>query len=153
GNLRRLSAEEAWKTIKDYAQCDKQWKNPASTISDQTIANLKAQLVKTEVVRVKILKCISWLDAYDRPIGDLDRMEDRVDNQRPQSTPQVLPSFEVYTPPMTYLKEVKETLGTLMEVEPLNEIQLEDLGLNSYNNDIPLSSREVSISDEPEPQL
>ncbi|GJV47011.1 hypothetical protein Tco_1437223 [Tanacetum coccineum] len=127
--------------------------SPASTISDQIIANLKAQLVKTEVVIVKIPKCISWLDAYDRPIGDLDRMEDRVDNQRPQSTPQVLPSFEVYTLPMTYPKEVEETLGTLMEVEPLNKTQLEDLGLNSYNNDIPLSFREVSIFHEPEPQL
>ncbi|GJS77661.1 hypothetical protein Tco_0727542 [Tanacetum coccineum] len=68
GNLRRLSAEEAWETIEDCAQCDKQWKNPTSTISDQTIANLKAQLVENEVVRVMIPKCMSWLDAYDEPI-------------------------------------------------------------------------------------
>ncbi|GJS40984.1 hypothetical protein Tco_0566027 [Tanacetum coccineum] len=68
GNLRRLIAEEAWETIEDYAQCDKQWKNPTSTISDQTIANLKAQLVENEVVRVMIPKCMSWLDAYDEPI-------------------------------------------------------------------------------------
>ncbi|GKF00457.1 hypothetical protein Tco_0023807 [Tanacetum coccineum] len=39
-----------------------------------------------------------------------------------------------------------------MEVEPLEEIQLEDLGLNTCNHDIPLSSREVPIFDEPEPQ-
>ncbi|GJW38545.1 zinc finger, CCHC-type containing protein [Tanacetum coccineum] len=39
-----------------------------------------------------------------------------------------------------------------MEVEPLDEIQLEDLGLNTYNRDIPLSSREVPSLDEPKPQ-
>ncbi|GJU55290.1 hypothetical protein Tco_1229004 [Tanacetum coccineum] len=81
GNLRTLSAEEAWETIKDYAQCDKQWKNQTSTISDQTIANLKAQLVENEVVRFKIPKCMAWLD--DEPIGDLDTIEDKVDNPCP----------------------------------------------------------------------
>nr|GEY55345.1 hypothetical protein [Tanacetum cinerariifolium] len=85
-------------------------------------------MVRNEVVRVKIPKCMSWLDAYDEPIGDLDMMEDKVDNPRPQSTPQVLPSFELYTPPVTYSKEVEETLGTPMEVEPLEETHLEDLG-------------------------
>ncbi|GJY99827.1 hypothetical protein Tco_0517257 [Tanacetum coccineum] len=93
GNLRRLSAEEAWETIEDFVQCNKQWKNPTSTISDQTIANLKTQLVKNEVVRVKIPKCMAWLD--DEPIRDLNTMEDKVDNSSPQSTSQVLPSFKV----------------------------------------------------------
>ncbi|GJY14053.1 hypothetical protein Tco_0383362 [Tanacetum coccineum] len=49
--------------------------NLTSTIFDQTIANLKAQLVENKVVRVMIPKCMSWLDAYDEPIGD---MEDKV---------------------------------------------------------------------------
>ncbi|GJU36973.1 hypothetical protein Tco_1185327 [Tanacetum coccineum] len=66
GNLRILSVEEAWETIEDCAQCDKQWKNPTSIISDQTIANLKAQLVENEVVRIEIPKCMAWLD--DEPI-------------------------------------------------------------------------------------
>ncbi|GKG17919.1 hypothetical protein Tco_0372217, partial [Tanacetum coccineum] len=79
-------------------------------------------------------------------------MEDKVDNPSPQSTPQVLSSFEVYTPLVTYPEEVKETLGTTMEVEPLEETQLEDLGLNTCNHDIPLSSREVPSFDEPKPQ-
>ncbi|GKD83598.1 hypothetical protein Tco_1350437, partial [Tanacetum coccineum] len=39
-----------------------------------------------------------------------------------------------------------------MGVEPLDETQLEDLGLNTCNHDIPLSSREVPSFDEPEPQ-
>ncbi|GJX34991.1 hypothetical protein Tco_0246548 [Tanacetum coccineum] len=39
-----------------------------------------------------------------------------------------------------------------MEVEPLDETQLEDLGLNTCNHDIPLSSREVHSFDESEPQ-
>ncbi|GJX13458.1 ribonuclease H-like domain-containing protein [Tanacetum coccineum] len=131
GNLRGLSAKEAWETIKDSAQCDKQWKNPTSIISDLTIANLKDQLVGNEVVRVKIPSCMSWLDAYDEPLGDLDMMEDKVENQSPQTTLYFLLSFEV---------------------EPLDKTQLEDLGLNTCNNDIPLSSREVPSFDEPEPQ-
>ncbi|GJR72367.1 hypothetical protein Tco_0084732 [Tanacetum coccineum] len=40
-----------------------------------------------------------------------------------------------------------------MEVEPLHEPQLEDLGLNTCNHDISLSSREVPSFDKPEPQL
>ncbi|GJS50533.1 ribonuclease H-like domain-containing protein [Tanacetum coccineum] len=149
GNLKGLSAEEAWETIEDCAQCNKQWKNPTS---DQTITNLKDHLVGNEVVRVNIPKCMSWLEADDEHIGDLDMMEDKVDNPSPQCTPQVLSSFEVYPPLVTYPKEVEETLGTPMEVEPLEETQLEDLGLNTCNHDIPLSFREVPIFDEPGPQ-
>ncbi|GKD42930.1 hypothetical protein Tco_1267575, partial [Tanacetum coccineum] len=64
-----------------------------------------------------------------------------VENPNPQSTPQVLPSFKVYTPPVTYPEEVEETLGTPVEVEPLNETPLEDLGLNTCNHDIPLGDK------------
>ncbi|GJV89028.1 hypothetical protein Tco_1532966 [Tanacetum coccineum] len=53
---------------------------------------------------------------------------------------------------MTYPKEVEETIGIPIEVEPLDETQLENLGLNTCNHGIPLSSREVSSFDEPEPQ-
>ncbi|GKD43984.1 hypothetical protein Tco_1268629 [Tanacetum coccineum] len=58
---------------------------------------------------------------------------DKVENLNPQSTPQVLPSFEEYTPPATYPEEVEETLGIPIEVEPLDETPLEDLGLNTCN--------------------
>ncbi|GJS23247.1 hypothetical protein Tco_0451879 [Tanacetum coccineum] len=47
-----------------------------------------------EIVMVKMPKCMSWSDAYDELIGDLDMMEDKVDNPSSQSTSQVLPSFE-----------------------------------------------------------
>ncbi|GJV27588.1 hypothetical protein Tco_1384036 [Tanacetum coccineum] len=39
-----------------------------------------------------------------------------------------------------------------MEVEPLDETRLEDLGLNTFNREIPLSFREVPIFEEPKPQ-
>ncbi|GKD49196.1 hypothetical protein Tco_1278172 [Tanacetum coccineum] len=68
-----------------------------------------------------------------------------------QSTPQVLSSFKEYTPSVTYREEVEETLGTPIEVEPLDETQLEDLGLNTYNDDIPHSYREVPSFYEPKP--
>nr|GEX35148.1 ribonuclease H-like domain-containing protein [Tanacetum cinerariifolium] len=69
----------------------------------------------------------------------------------PESTTQTLPSFEEYTPPVTYPKEVEKTLGTLIEVEPLNETKLEKVGLNC-NHNTPLSSREVLSFDKPEHQ-
>ncbi|GKA96032.1 hypothetical protein Tco_0818127 [Tanacetum coccineum] len=77
---------------------------------------------------------------------------DMVENPKPQSTPQVLPSFKENTPPVTYLDEVKEIIGIPIEVEPLDKTPLEDLGLNTCNHDIPLSSREIPSFDELEPQ-
>ncbi|GKF35113.1 hypothetical protein Tco_0108313, partial [Tanacetum coccineum] len=68
---------------------------------------------------------------------------DKVENPNPRSTPQVPPSFEETALPVTYPDEVDETIGTLIEVEPLDETQLDDLGSNTYNHDIPFSSREV----------
>ncbi|GKB29900.1 hypothetical protein Tco_0869301, partial [Tanacetum coccineum] len=61
-------------------------------------------------------------------------------------------SLKEYTPPVTYPEEVEDTLGTPIEVEPLYKTQLEDLGLNTCNHDLPLSSMEVPSFDEPEPQ-
>ncbi|GJY92653.1 hypothetical protein Tco_0508435 [Tanacetum coccineum] len=52
----------------------------------------------------------------------------------------------------TYPEEVEETLGISIEVEPLDETPLEDLGLNTCNYDIPLSSKEIPSIDESEPQ-
>ncbi|GJW83709.1 hypothetical protein Tco_0156854 [Tanacetum coccineum] len=71
----------------------------------------------------------------------------------PQSSPQVLPSFEESTPPVTYPDEVEEIIGIPIEVKPLDETPLEDLGLNTCNHDILLSSKEIPSVDEPEPQL
>nr|GEW16406.1 hypothetical protein [Tanacetum cinerariifolium] len=107
--------------------------------------------LKCEIVMVKMPKCMSWL-TYDEPIGDLDTMEDKVDNQNPQSTLQVLPSFEVHTPPITHPEEVEETIGIPMEVEPLGHMKLEDLGLNTSTNDLFLSSKVFPSVDEPVPQ-
>ncbi|GKF57211.1 hypothetical protein Tco_0170748, partial [Tanacetum coccineum] len=121
-------------------QVEKEWNNPPNIIFEQELANLKAQakrLFGNEKVWVEMHRGIAW---------------DKVENLSPQSTPQVLPSFEEYTPPVTYPEEVEETLGTPIEVEPLDETQLEDLGLNTCNHDIPLSSREVPSFDEPKPQ-
>ncbi|GJY62443.1 hypothetical protein Tco_0463100, partial [Tanacetum coccineum] len=73
-------------------------------------------------------------------------------DSNPQSTLEVHPSFEENTPPVTYPDEVEEIIGIPIEVEPLDETTLKDLGLNTCNHDIPLSSREIPNFDEPEPQ-
>ncbi|GJY80689.1 hypothetical protein Tco_0493440 [Tanacetum coccineum] len=135
-NLRKLSGKEAWEAIENFAQGQKEWDNPPNIISEQEIANLKAQakrLFGNEDVWVEIYRGIAW---------------DKVENPDPQ----VFPSFEEYAPPVTYPKEVEETIRTPIEVEPLEETQLEDFGLNTYDHDIPLSNREVPSFDEPEPQ-
>ncbi|GKE80857.1 hypothetical protein Tco_1550857, partial [Tanacetum coccineum] len=49
----------------------------------------------------------------------------------PKSTTQTLPSFEKYTPPVTYPEEVEKTLGT-----PIEEM---------FDDDWRLESKEVSL--------
>ncbi|GJS61582.1 hypothetical protein Tco_0656366, partial [Tanacetum coccineum] len=53
--------------------------------------------------------------------------------------------------PVTHPEEVEETIGIPIEVEPLNETKLEEVGLNC-NHNTPLSSREDPSFDKPEPQ-
>nr|GEU70669.1 hypothetical protein [Tanacetum cinerariifolium] len=109
--------------------------------------------LRCEMVMVKMPRCMSRLDstdAYDEPIDSLGMMDNEVGKISPQITLQVLLSFEVYTSPVTYPKEVDETLGTPMEEKPLDQTKLEDVGLTNHN--ISLSSREVPSFDESEPQ-
>ncbi|GKA07845.1 hypothetical protein Tco_0687069, partial [Tanacetum coccineum] len=90
--------------------------------------------LECKMVMVEMPRCMSWLgstNAYDERIGSLGMMDNEL---------------------VTYPKEVEETLGTSMEVEPLDHIKLEDVGLDTCNHDIPISSREVPSFDEPKPQ-
>ncbi|GJS24019.1 hypothetical protein Tco_0452651 [Tanacetum coccineum] len=93
---------------------------------------------------------MSWLD-YDEHVDSLSMMNNEVGVTSPKSTIQTLPSFEKYTPSVTYPEEVEKTSGTPIEVEPLNETKLEEVDL-SCNHNTPLSSREVPSFDGPEPQ-
>ncbi|GKD29530.1 hypothetical protein Tco_1240308, partial [Tanacetum coccineum] len=99
---------------------------------------------------VQVPRCMAWLD-YDEHVDSPSMMDNEVGVTSPESTTQTLPSFEEYTPPVTYPKEVKKTLGTSIEVEPLNETKLEEVGLNC-NHNTPFSSREIPNFDEPETQ-
>ncbi|GKC13663.1 retrovirus-related pol polyprotein from transposon TNT 1-94, partial [Tanacetum coccineum] len=119
----------AWEAIENFAQGQKEWNNPPNIISEQEVENLKTQekrLFGNENVWAEMHRGIAW---------------DKVENLNPQSTLQVLPSFEENTSPVTYPDEVKEIIGILIEVKPLDETPLEDLGLNTCNHDILLSSR------------
>ncbi|GKA02174.1 hypothetical protein Tco_0674839 [Tanacetum coccineum] len=42
-DLKELSAEEAWETIENFAQGQKEWDKPFKTITKQELASLKAQ--------------------------------------------------------------------------------------------------------------
>ncbi|GKD50744.1 hypothetical protein Tco_1279720, partial [Tanacetum coccineum] len=82
---------------------------------------------------VQVPRCMAWLD-YDKHVDSLSMMDNEVGVTSPESTAQTLPSFEEYTPPVTYPEEVEKTLGTPIEVEPLNETKLEEVGLNCNHN-------------------
>nr|GEZ09085.1 hypothetical protein [Tanacetum cinerariifolium] len=91
------------------------------------------------MVRVQVARCMAWLD-YDEHADSLSTMDNKVGVTSPESTTQTLPSFEEYTPPVTYPKEVEKTLGTLIEVEPLNETKLKK---EMFDDDWGLESKEV----------
>ncbi|GJX44463.1 hypothetical protein Tco_0261139 [Tanacetum coccineum] len=103
------------------------------------------------MVRVQVPRCMAWLD-YDEHVDSLSTMDNEVGITNPKSTTQTLPSFKENTPPVTYPEEVEKTLGAPIEVEPLKETKIEEVGLNC-NHNTPLSSREVPSFDEPDPQL
>nr|GEW82848.1 ribonuclease H-like domain-containing protein [Tanacetum cinerariifolium] len=139
-NLWELSGKEAWEAIENFAQGQKEWDNLPNIISGQEVANLKAQekrLFGNENVLVEMNRGIAC---------------DKVENSDPQSTPQVVLSFEENTPPATYPDEVEEIIDISIEIEPLNKTPLEDLGLNTCNHYVPLSHREIPNFDESEPQ-
>ncbi|GKE41537.1 hypothetical protein Tco_1468821, partial [Tanacetum coccineum] len=124
--------------------------DPTSAISNETIANPNAQIVGDDMGRVQVPRCMSWLD-YDEHVDCLSMMDNEVGVTSLENTTQTLPSFEEYTLPVTYPEEVEKTLGTPIEVEPLNKTKLEEVGLNC-NHNTPLSSREVPSFDGPKPQ-
>ncbi|GKA50717.1 retrovirus-related pol polyprotein from transposon TNT 1-94 [Tanacetum coccineum] len=97
----------------------------------------------------EVPRCIVWLD-YDEHVDSLSTMDNKVGVTSPESTIQTLPSFEEYTPLVTYPEEVEKNLGTPIEVEPLSETKLEEVGLNC-NHNTPFSSREVPSFDGLEP--
>ncbi|GJY71699.1 hypothetical protein Tco_0475402 [Tanacetum coccineum] len=150
GDLRKFSDIGAWYAIEDCIQYYKKCSNPTSVISDETITNPNAQILGDDIVRVQVPRCMEWLD-YDEHVDSISTMDNEVGVTSPKSTIQTLPSFEEYTPLVTYPKEVEKTLGTPIEVEPLNKTKLEEVGLNC-NHNTPLSFREVPSFDKLEPQ-
>ncbi|GJS74086.1 hypothetical protein Tco_0706927 [Tanacetum coccineum] len=53
GDLRKFSDIGAWYAIEDCAQYDKNYSNPTSAISNETIANTNSQIVRDDMVRVQ----------------------------------------------------------------------------------------------------
>ncbi|GJV81140.1 hypothetical protein Tco_1517010 [Tanacetum coccineum] len=136
-NIQAVSARMTSNAVLDDSFYDKPRCSFSDVASCDGCAWLKQKrLFGNEDVWVEMHRGIAW---------------DKVENSDPQSTPQVLTSFEEYIPPVTYPKEVEKTLGTPIEVEPLNETKPEEVGLNC-NHNTPLSSREVPSFDRPEPQ-
>nr|GEX71548.1 retrovirus-related Pol polyprotein from transposon TNT 1-94 [Tanacetum cinerariifolium] len=150
GDLKKFSDIGAWYAIEDCVKYDKKCSNSTSVISDETIVNPNAQIVRDDTMRVQVPRCMACVD-YNKHVYSLSMMDNEVGVTIPESITQTLPSFKEYTAPVTYPKEVEKTLGTLIEVEPLNKTKLEKVCLNC-NHNTHFSSREVPTFDGPEPQ-
>ena len=160
GDFRELSGEEAWETIENFIQGHKRREKPLDTISEHEKERLKfhaKRLFGDESMWFEWRKEIEWDIKMFReptpPVGDLNIMEDKVENLSALDSPQTPPSLDVYTPPTTYPEELDETLGILMEIEPLGPTKLEHIGLNTHRRELSLSYRGFPSDDEPEPQL
>ncbi|GJS39575.1 hypothetical protein Tco_0564618 [Tanacetum coccineum] len=154
-----MSAEKAWNTIEELARYENEGWNDPVFLEEESLDYKNPNIEEL----LGIMKCkvdmlmknvILLMGRSEDPGTNNDRnIKSRydVENPNPQGTPQVLLSFEKNTPPVTYPDKVEEIIGILIEVEPLDETPLEDLGLNTCNHDIPLSSREIPSFDELEP--
>ncbi|GJY75338.1 hypothetical protein Tco_0480454 [Tanacetum coccineum] len=109
GNLRELSGEEAWETIENFAQGQKEWDNLPNIISEQEIENLKVhakRLFGNENVWVEMHRNITW---------------DKVENPNPQSThnSREVPSFDGQEPqPLLNSPSLDVSLGDVIGPEP-----------------------------------
>ncbi|GKA17499.1 hypothetical protein Tco_0697336, partial [Tanacetum coccineum] len=136
-----LDQEERTRQLEDYMQAIT---DEFMEFSSKVTQRLKEHIKENKNKPRKIKKITRYPDTEDlEPINDHKFSE--------TLTKEVLPSFVENTPSMTYPDEVEEIIGIPIELEPLDEIPLEDLGLNTCNHDIPLSSREIPNFDEPEP--
>ncbi|GJY14347.1 hypothetical protein Tco_0384769 [Tanacetum coccineum] len=63
---------------KRMCQYEKKYSNPTSAISGETIANLNAQIVGDDMVRVQVPRCMAWLD-YDEHVDSLSMMDNEVE--------------------------------------------------------------------------
>ncbi|GJV48605.1 hypothetical protein Tco_1438817 [Tanacetum coccineum] len=94
GYLRRFSDIGAWYAIEDCAQYDKKCSNPTTAISDETIANPYAQIVRDDMVRVHVPRCMAWLD-YDEYVDSLSTMDNEVLEEDPEEDPEEEPEEDV----------------------------------------------------------
>ncbi|GJX23156.1 hypothetical protein Tco_0227601 [Tanacetum coccineum] len=63
GTLENLMVEEAWETIENFAQGQKEWDNPPNIISELEIENLKVHAKRSfgnEIVWVEMHRNIAW---------------------------------------------------------------------------------------------
>ena len=104
GDLWGLSVNEAWETIENCAKLAKKMNNPTNIVTDQLIASLREQARRLfgDKPIDEIIGHTGWFDftiIQAEHIGNPDKMENRVENLNPPSTPQVLPSFEACNRP------------------------------------------------------
>ena len=86
--------------------------------SDQVVGNDSYESDQEFEMGFEIPRCMLGIDfnkTHNKLIGSLDTRKDEVNIISPLSTPQLPPSFEAYTPLVTYPEEVDEIIGTPME--------------------------------------
>nr|GEV87034.1 RNA-directed DNA polymerase, eukaryota [Tanacetum cinerariifolium] len=135
-----MNLSDSWTRFKDVIQ-----KVPNNGLSIWTLIGIFLKHLDSlschiiNLTAERDLRKFSDIGAYS-----LSTMDNEVGVTSLESTIQTLPSFEEYTSPVTYPEEVKNTLGTSIKVEPLNETKLEEVGLNC-NHNTPFSSSEARL--------
>ncbi|GJS96598.1 putative nucleotidyltransferase, ribonuclease H [Tanacetum coccineum] len=92
-----------------------EWKWESDEVYGYSSIDLNAQIVGDNMAKVQVPRCMAWLN-HDEHVDSLSIMDNEAGITSPESTIQTLPSFEEYTPPVTYLKGVifdEKKLGIL----------------------------------------
>ncbi|GJX30605.1 hypothetical protein Tco_0238684 [Tanacetum coccineum] len=160
-----LNQEERIRQLEDYMQAIT---DEFMEFSSEVTQRLKERIKENENKPKKIKKITRYPDTEDlEPLNDHKFLE-TLTKEVPSNTPKIVSPKSLCvkhvctilpSPPLVREStfgfkpdDVEEIIGIPIEVERLDEIPLEDVGLNTCNHDIPLSSREILNFDVSEPQ-
>nr|GEX62598.1 retrovirus-related Pol polyprotein from transposon TNT 1-94 [Tanacetum cinerariifolium] len=160
--------EVAWETIKDLARYEEEGWNDPIVLKEESLDYKNPDLEQLlRVIECKVDRLIDKVILLIRRSESVFGMSSNMMRQLPPE-PSRQEAFEDLM--MNFIldqeeraKQLKEYMGVIgyeieeiiripIKVEPLDETPLEDLGMNTCNHDIPLSSREIPYFDELEPQ-
>nr|GEV15185.1 hypothetical protein [Tanacetum cinerariifolium] len=124
GDLRKFSDIGVWYAIEDCVQYDKKCINPINVISDETIANLNAQIVRDDMVRVQELQALRVSYEPCRHLRNTHRCSGEVPSfDKPEPQPQPLPNCS----PLDASLEIERGLKPPIKPQSLDSFRMKVL--------------------------